>query len=73
MAFFDVLPADLHLCIFHTWIGGDQEVISCLSELDIACCERSVRPAYLFLLASLIPIGAEGPVPVNCVKGFFIG
>lgn len=55
MAFF-LLPEDIQLFIFHSWFEDNEnsrEVLKALSALDVACCNKPVRQAYLALCRRL--------------------
>lgn len=50
--FFQLLPEDLQLLVLQPWLADnhdDKSMLLHLSRLDIACCNRSLRRAYLGL------------------------
>lgn len=55
MALFRLLPEDIQLTIFHSWFEDEnsREVLKALSALDVACCNKPVRQAFLALCRRL--------------------
>lgn len=56
MQFFDIVPQDLQQEIVFCWVTDstsqcDISLLHILSILDIACCNKSIRQAFLFLAA----------------------
>lgn len=49
--FFHTLPMDIQVCVLQTWLGevNDPDRLVALSALDIACCNKALRPALLDL------------------------
>lgn len=51
--FFRLLPEDILLAILTTWLvsGDDKGLLTILSTLDIACCNKALRQSFLSLVA----------------------
>lgn len=54
--FFQLLPLDVQYCVVQHWLprAGDTDLISALSALDMACCNRSSRIHLLTLSSRVI-------------------
>lgn len=50
--FFALLPTDLQIEVFRTWLGYPGDGLAALSALDIACTSIALRPAFLLLSSS---------------------
>lgn len=67
--FFDLLPTDIHICLFQTWmrnpLDGDASMLRGMAALDSATSNHSLRPAFLHLmkLISLSESYSKGKLP----------
>lgn len=58
--FFTLLPADLQLDILFVWLqhnDGGNGLLRVLSAIDMACCSRSIRKPFLWLIAQIPAFG----------------
>lgn len=49
--FFALLPTDVQIDVFRTWLKCCDDGLRNISSLDVACCNRSLRPQLLLLAA----------------------